>query len=79
MPSLLVVGDTNAGKTMIANRFVQLHPACDNPGGDAAVVPVLLVQAPLAPMKVASTMAFSKRCLPRISPENLRQKNNLRF
>ena len=49
MPSLLVVGDTNAGKTMIANRFVQLHLACDNPGGDAVVVPVLLVQAPPGP------------------------------
>jgi type II secretory pathway predicted ATPase ExeA len=49
MPSLLVVGDTNAGKTMIANRFVQLHPACDNPDGEAAVVPVLLVQAPPGP------------------------------
>ncbi len=46
MPSLLVVGDTNAGKTMIANRFVQLHPAGYHPDGDAAVVPVLLVQAP---------------------------------
>ena len=49
MPSLLMVGDTNAGKTMLANRFVQLHPACDNPEGDAAVVPVLLVQAPPGP------------------------------
>jgi type II secretory pathway predicted ATPase ExeA len=49
MASLLMVGDTNAGKTMLANRFVQLHPACDNPAGDAAVVPVLLVQAPPGP------------------------------
>src|SRR5688572_30482209 len=36
MASLLMVGDTNAGKTMLANRFVQLHPACDHPAGDAA-------------------------------------------
>ena len=49
MPSLLLIGETNAGKTMLANRFVHLHPACDNPGGDAAVVPVLLVQAPPGP------------------------------
>ena len=27
MPNLLIVGDTNAGKTMLANRFVQLHRA----------------------------------------------------
>jgi type II secretory pathway predicted ATPase ExeA len=49
MPSLLMIGDTNAGKTMLAQRFVQLHPAFDNPDGDAAVVPVLLVQAPPGP------------------------------
>lgn len=49
MPSLLMIGDTNAGKTMLAQRFVQLHPASDNPDGEAAVVPVLLVQAPPGP------------------------------
>lgn len=46
MPNLLVVGDTNAGKTMIANRFVQLHPGDDNPNGNAVIVPVLAIQAP---------------------------------
>lgn len=49
MPNLLIVGDTNAGKTMLANRFVQMHPANDNPAGDAAIVPVLAVQAPPGP------------------------------
>jgi len=49
MPNLLIVGDTNAGKTMLANRFVQLHPADDNPDGDAAIVPVLAIQAPPGP------------------------------
>jgi hypothetical protein len=49
MPNLLLVGDTNAGKTMLANRFVQLHPADDNPEGDAASVPVLAIQAPPGP------------------------------
>jgi hypothetical protein len=49
MPNLLIVGDTNAGKTMLANRFVQLHPADDNPEGEAAIVPVLAIQAPPGP------------------------------
>ncbi len=49
MPNLLIVGDTNAGKTMLANRFVQVHPADDNPDGEAAIVPVLAVQAPPGP------------------------------
>jgi hypothetical protein len=49
MPNLLIVGDTNAGKTMLANRFVQLHPADDNLDGDAAIVPVLALQAPPSP------------------------------
>jgi hypothetical protein len=49
MPHLLIVGDTHAGKTMLANRFVQLHPADDTPAGEAALVPVLAMQAPPGP------------------------------
>ncbi len=49
MPNLLLVGDTNNGKTMIANRFKRLHPADDDPGGAGVWVPVLSVQAPPVP------------------------------
>jgi type II secretory pathway predicted ATPase ExeA len=49
MPNLLIVGDTNAGKTMLAHRFVQRHRADDNPDGDAVSVPVLAIQAPPTP------------------------------
>lgn len=49
MPNLLVVGDTNNGKTMLAQRFMNLHPADDNPDGDGIIAPVLLVQAPPVP------------------------------
>ena len=49
MPGMLIVGDTNAGKTMLANRFVQQHPAADQPDGEAAMVPVLALQAPPGP------------------------------
>jgi hypothetical protein len=49
MPGLLLVGETNNGKTMIINRFRQLHPAQDNPKGEAIALPVLIVQAPPTP------------------------------
>jgi type II secretory pathway predicted ATPase ExeA len=49
MPGLLLVGETNAGKTMIANRFAQRYPARDNIEGEAASVPVLVIQAPPVP------------------------------
>jgi Bacterial TniB protein len=49
MPGLLIVGETNADKTMLVNRFVQVHPACDHPNGDVAEVPVLAMQAPPGP------------------------------
>ena len=49
MPNLLIVGETNNGKTVIVSRFQRLHPAADNAGGDHATVPVLLIQAPPAP------------------------------
>jgi type II secretory pathway predicted ATPase ExeA len=49
MPSLLIVGDTNNGKTMTVERFLDLHPECDNPEGDGIILPVLGVQAPPVP------------------------------
>jgi type II secretory pathway predicted ATPase ExeA len=49
MPNLLIYGDTNNGKTMVVNRFRQLHPARDNDDGDAAIIPVLIIQCPPVP------------------------------
>ena len=49
MPNLLLVGDTNNGKTMIANRFVNKHPAYDNADGDGITLSVLMVQLQATP------------------------------
>lgn len=49
MPNLLVIGDTNNGKTKLVKRFCARHPADDNKGGEAVKVPVLYVQAPPVP------------------------------
>lgn len=49
MPNILLIGDTNNGKTMLVNRFKAKYPADDNPKGDYANVPVLLIQAPPTP------------------------------
>jgi type II secretory pathway predicted ATPase ExeA len=49
MPNLLIIGDTNNGKTMLVQRFCNRHKPEDNPDGEAAVVPVLYVQAPPIP------------------------------
>ncbi|WP_323815846.1 TniB family NTP-binding protein [Cellvibrio sp. NN19] len=49
MPNLLIVGDTNNGKTMLVKRFCSLHEPSDNPLGDGIEVPVLYIQAPPVP------------------------------
>jgi hypothetical protein len=49
MPNLLVVGDTNNGKTMLVHRFCSLHPNADNPEGNGVDAPVLYIQAPPVP------------------------------
>jgi type II secretory pathway predicted ATPase ExeA len=49
MPNLLLIGDTNNGKTMLVRRFCNRHKPQDNPDGEAALVPVLYVQAPPVP------------------------------
>lgn len=49
MPNMLLVGDTNNGKTMLVQRFRAKHPAYDNPQGSGVRVPVLVIQAPPTP------------------------------
>lgn len=49
MPNLLIYGDTNNGKTMIVNRFRQLHMGQDNPEGEGIILPVLIIQSPPVP------------------------------
>jgi type II secretory pathway predicted ATPase ExeA len=49
MPNLLLVGETNAGKTTIVRRFEQLHPPGDNAGGEVTITSVLIIQAPPVP------------------------------
>lgn len=49
MPNLLLVGSTNNGKTVIADRFLKQHPAYTLPGEDFVRIPVLMVQAPPVP------------------------------
>lgn len=44
----LVVGRSLMGKSTIFDEFLRNHRASDNPDGDAAIVPVLLVQYPEA-------------------------------
>lgn len=49
MPNLLIVGDTNNGKTMLVQRFRSLHPATERKEDGGANVPVLDIQAPPLP------------------------------
>lgn len=49
MPNMLLIGETNNGKTMLVSKFRDLHPATENPDGDAANIPVLYIQAPPSP------------------------------
>jgi hypothetical protein len=46
MPSLLLYGDTNNGKTVIAETFVNRHKPQDRETEEAALMPVAYVQAP---------------------------------
>jgi len=47
--NLLLVAPSNNGKSSMLRQFRDRHPPDDNPGGDAAIVPVLLVENPPKP------------------------------
>lgn len=52
MPNLLIVGNTNNGKTMLIKQFLKKHPPSDRKEEDACLVPVLYIQAPPTPDEV---------------------------
>lgn len=49
MPNLLIIGDTNNGKTALVKRFYSMHPPEDNTEGDAIILPVLYIECPPKP------------------------------
>lgn len=49
MPNMLLVGETNNGKTVLVNKFRQRHPPDDNARGEALILPVLYIQASPGP------------------------------
>lgn len=49
MPNMLIIGETNNGKTMLVEKFRERHPASENPTGEAVKIPVLYIQAPPSP------------------------------
>ncbi|SCZ64690.1 TniB family NTP-binding protein [Thiohalomonas denitrificans] len=49
MPNLLVVGDTNNGKTMLIERFLRKYPVDENACGESVQMPVVAIQAPPLP------------------------------
>jgi hypothetical protein len=49
MPNILIIGETNNGKTMLVNRFRADHQPKENLEGEAIILPVLYIQAPPSP------------------------------
>jgi len=49
MPCLLVVGDSNSGKTMLAERFIDLHQPYERSDNEGVVIPALYIQSPPTP------------------------------
>lgn len=49
MPNMLLIGDTNNGKTVLVNKFREQHPPLENLDGESITLPVLYIQAPPSP------------------------------
>lgn len=49
MPCLLVIGESNSGKSTIIKRFRELHEPSDNPDGRTIIAPVVVAEAPTVP------------------------------
>lgn len=51
MPNLVIVGDTNNGKTTILNKFMEMHPSYVSVPSN--VYPIVKIQAPISPSEKA--------------------------
>jgi hypothetical protein len=49
MPNRLLVSESNNGKTALIQRFISMHASRNDPSEEAAVLPILSVQAPPEP------------------------------
>lgn len=49
MPGMLLLGDSNSGKTSLGLEFLSRHPIDPNPDGEAIRVPVLRIEIPPNP------------------------------
>jgi Bacterial TniB protein len=49
MPNRLLVGETNNGKTALIRHFMAMHPPMNEPGQEAAIFPLVYIQAPPVP------------------------------
>lgn len=49
MPNMLIIGESNSGKTAIAERFLKLNPGYDRDDGEGVIIPALYIQAPPVP------------------------------
>lgn len=49
MPNLLIIGETNNGKTALLKRFCKAHPCVENAQGDGNDMPVVYIRAPHLP------------------------------
>jgi hypothetical protein len=49
MPNLLLIGETNNGKSTISQQFAARYPPHDHPEGEAVRSPVMVIQTPQVP------------------------------
>lgn len=76
MPSMLVVGESNSGKTSLLQKFLSLHPADPNLEGEAAKIPILVIEAPPSPDEVSIYAAILRRLFKRNPIESTAAKRN---
>jgi hypothetical protein len=77
MPSMMVVGATNNGKTRLLNRFLRNHPPSQNYGGEKIIAPVIGIEAPPGPSDTAFYGSILKRLyekVPKSSADDVRDR-----
>lgn len=86
MPGALIYGETNNGKTAIAQRFLEMHPPVNDPRDDCAHIPRCTCKRRRQPMIAAYLVEYLQNWMPRLHVApcglincNIRLSNSLRW
>lgn len=71
MPNILLIGESNSGKTKLVESFIQRYPADENIGGEHIIAKTLYIEAPPSPSETGLYVEILNALFERVPTSSL--------